>query len=264
MKTATIAIVLLAALSAGLTGVTVATVSRNRELAKRLEQPQASAPVSNNDRLRQLLEEKELAYIQLQDEYRQYQRERAGTNAPAIAPSAAAASTNAPIPYMERLRQNDPERYRQMIEQREQRRKQMDEWYRDQLAKLDERAQSAQSQQEAELANQIADTLAKLNELRDQWRALRDMPEDQRREAADQLQAQTRDAYRTLNELRELDRQVQLGNLARSIGYTDADAIQAFVDNITGIYQNTRYTIGRGGGGGGGGGNGGGGPPLPQ
>jgi hypothetical protein len=163
---------------------------------------------------------------------------------------------------LESIRQQDPERYKQIVEQREQRRKQADEWFQNQIEQLDGRAQAAPTQQEAELANQIADTLAKLNDLRAQWAAVRELPEDERRAASQQLQAETRDAYRTLNNLRDSDRQLQLENLARTLGYNDKNTIQGFVENVTGIYKNTEYNPGRAlggwGGGPGGGGPGGG------
>ncbi len=271
---------LVLALSLGVT--TLVSASRARDLAARLEQTEAdfqklktSKPnnpsATENDRLRRLLEDRELAYAQLHDELAQLNREAQ----PTPARSADAPRTTSGNPrstgqdrggqsWLDRIRQVDPERYKQLIEQREQRRKQTDQWYADQIAQLDERAQSSPSQREAELANQIADTLAKLNDLRQQWQAIRNLPDDERRVQSEQLRAETGDAFRTLNELRDRDRQTQLANLGRSVGYNDPNTVQGFVDSVTDIYKNTEYNPGPGFGGGGRGGWGGpGGPPSP-
>jgi hypothetical protein len=150
--------------------------------------------------------------------------------------------------WMERLRQEDPARFAQLQEERERRRQVAEEWYHDKLAALDHRAQTATTREEAELADQIANTLARAQELRAQWGALRDMPEEQRRTAIEQLQQETRDAYRQLHQLRDQDRQFQLSQLGQALG-TDPTR---FVESVTGIYKNTDYTPSRGGGWGGG------------
>ena len=249
-----------ALLCVSLSVATVYELNQSRNLQAQLEQAQGELDKANNTRvksppisdetLRQLLADKEAAYTKLSDEFAQLKRasQESPQRSPDLAPvlpgnrPASGARTNS---WLESIRQQDPERYKQIVDQREQRRKQADEWFQSQIARLDERAQAAPTQREVELATQIADTLAKLNDLRAQWTALRELPEDERRDASQQLQAETRDARQTLNDLRDRDRQMQLENLAHSIGYNDKNTIQGFVESVTGIYKNTEYNPGR-------------------
>lgn len=143
--------------------------------------------------------------------------------------------------WFERLKLEDPERYKQMQEERDKRRKQMDDWYQAQMTTLTHRAQNPQSPEEAEVAAQLASTLARLREMHDQWRAVRELPDDQRRDAARQLEEETRALYKNMGQLRDADRQVQLNNLARSIGYTDPAAMNSFAETVRSIYKNTEY-----------------------
>ena len=250
---------MLVLLSAGLATGVITAVNRNRELTAQLEQaqtpPSQATPPADAGRLRQLLEEQELANAVLREELAQLQR-GATNNTPSPAGSARASnldqarnprrdSGNA---WLDRLKQEDPERYKQIVQQREQRRKAADQSFQDTMDQLDQRAQSAPTQTEAELATQIADTLAKLNDLRQQRNALRSLPEDERTAQMQQLQAQTRETERTLRDLSEQDRTLQLQNYASTLGVTDPD----FVTGITGIYSNTNYRAIVGGGGRGG------------
>lgn len=196
--------------------------------------------------------------VRLREQVAALAEDRAGmTNWPAAPP---VANTNR-LSYMERLQRDDPERYKQIVAQREQRRKQMEQWYQDQLAALDQRAQTAPTKEEVDLATQISDTLAKIQQLRESWRAVRDLPEDQRDAAIEQLRTEQRDAYQTLNDLRERDRQFQLQQLAAQVGYRDAGSMAQFADAVQQIYKNTEYSPPRGGRGDG---SGGGGSPGPR
>ena len=236
-----------------------------------LQQLKQTPPKTNTSEvaaLRQQLYAKEAAYIKLEDSYRQLLRESNGTESASVAftspvstprEESAGTQTNR-LSWLERMQRDDPERYKQVVAAREQRRAQMDQWYQNQLSTLDQRSQTAQTKEEQTVASQLADTLNRLSELRDAWAAVRDLPEDQRAEATAQLRAETRETYQTLNDLRERDRAIQFENLARSIGYSDSSGIQSFVTSIQQIYKNTEYNPGRGGLGGGGGGGGGGGP----
>ena len=259
---------MLVLLSAGLATGVITAVNRNRELTAQLEQtqvtPSQTAPPTDAGRLRQLLEEQELANAVLREELAQLQR-GATNNTPSPAGSARASnpdqarnprrdSGNA---WLDRLKQEDPERYKQIVQQREQRRKAADQSFQDTMDQLDQRAQSAPTQTEAELATQIADTLAKLNDLRQQRNALRSLPEDERTAQMQQLQAQTRETERTLHILSEQDRILQLQNYGQELNLPDSD----FVSRIKDIYSNTNYRAIAGGGGFGGGGGRGGTPP---
>ena len=261
---------MLVLLSAGLATGVITVVSRNRELTAQLEQAQATqgqaAAPADAGWLRQLLEEQELANAELRNELGQLQRD-ATNNTPARAGAArASGSDQARNPrrdsgnaWLDRLKQEDPERYKQIVQQREQRRKAADQWFQDTIDQLDQRAQSAPTKVEAELATQIADTLAKLNELRQQWRALRSLPEDQQQIQAQDLAAQVRQTESQLRDLSKQDRELQLEKYALSLGVTDESGVQDFVNGVAGIYSNTNYRAIVGGGGFGGGGRGG--PP---
>jgi hypothetical protein len=263
---AVIAVVLIVLL-----GVATGVLSmRTVELRRQLEQ-ESSARHSDSktdakaELLRRALEDQEIAYAELRDDFLQLKRSaavRPASASPALPavrpePPPSPARGGDPVAWLDRIRSEDPEHYRQIMTAREERRRQTDDWYQDQLSRLDKRAQSSPSQQEVDLTTQIADTVAKLNDLRQQWDAVRALPEDERAAAAQQLQAETRMTYQQLNDLARQDRNVQFGNLFRNIGITDVNAVQGYVDNLNQILQDTRYAPPRGGGPGGPGGPGG-------
>lgn len=186
----------------------------------------------------------------------------------ALSATRAASGTNAVLganarqnrqSFMARLQQQDPERYKQIVAQRDERRKQVEQRYQDQLAALDQRAQTAQTQEEVDLTTQIADTLAKIQQLRQSWAVVRDLPEDQQGAATEQLRNDSRDAWTQLNTLRDQDRTMQLQQLAGQVGIKDPAGAQQLADSVQQIYKNTEYNAGPGRGPG----RDGGGPP-PQ
>lgn len=254
-----IALIILAALFAG---TTIFYANRAGDLRKQIAESTpviapSPAPPPNLEtaRLRKLLEERETAYIQLETAYRQLQRGETPTQEIATAAMPVASSSTNRLSWTERVKQEDPERYKQMMAERDQRRKQMEQWYQERVSALDLRAQNAPTQQEAELATKIADNLAKLHDLGQQWSSIRDMPDAQREAAIDALRTATRETYQNLRTLGQQDRQLQLQNLAQSVGYTSTTDIQKFTSAISSIYQTTDYTP-RGGGMGGGSGDG--------
>lgn len=163
--------------------------------------------------------------------------------APAANPPASTA-TNRPS-WIERIRQEDPERYKRMQEERDQRRQRVDALMQEQFGRLDERLQAAQTQEEADLINQISATLQKFDELRQKWEALRQLPENERRQQATQLGAESWQAWQTLSDLRAQDRSLQLQHLASQIGYRDTKDAGAFVDSVQRIYDETDVSAGR-------------------
>ena len=146
---------------------------------------------------------------------------------------------------LERSRQEDPARFTQVMEQREYRRQATDAWFQKTIATLEERARTTPSKDAAEVATEIASALAKLNDLRPRWDAVRQLTEDERRVAAQRLHAETSAVLATLKNLRERDRQIRLVDLARTLGYTDAAAISSFVNGVTSLDQDTDYNPGR-------------------
>jgi hypothetical protein len=236
-----------------LAGATVFYAHRASELRKQLQQPAPAvvspspAPPPNLEiaRLRKLLDEREAAYIQIEAAYRHLQRGETNAAAPSPAPAPVvvppAVATNR-LSWTERLKLEDPERYKQMMAERDQRRKQMEQWYQERVSVLDQRAATTSSQEEAELATKIAENLAKLHDLGQQWSSIRDLPEDQREAAIAPLRDATRETYQTLRTLGQLDRQLQLGMLAQSMGYTSASDKQKFINTVGAIYRSTDYT----------------------
>ena len=153
--------------------------------------------------------------------------------------------------YLDRIRQQDPERYQQIVQQMQQRQQQADQEYNDQTAGLVQRAQTAPTQDEADLVSQIADALDKINQLRQSRAALANLPEDQQQAQSQSINDQLRAAYAQLNDLRTQDRTLQLQQLAAQLGLKDS---QALVDGVAKVYKNTQYNPQRGPGGPGGGG----------
>lgn len=264
------AIIVAALLFATLTGASVYSTWQARGNAEKLlqaesqldqlKQSQSRDGGSDTATLRKLLDEKDAAYIELEDKYRQLSRQAPTQQTASVTPRPAdsnrggrgSGSNTNRVAWMDRLRQQDPERYQQMVTAREQRRQQADQAYQEQMAQLDQRAQTAATPDEAELATKIADTLDQINQLRQSWRDLQNLPEDQRQVQGQQLAQQTREAYQALGVLREQDRATQLQNLATQLGLQGQNA-QSLVEGVPQIYKNTQYTPqgGRGGGPGG-------------
>ena len=275
------ALVAAAILCVSLTTATVVQTSRARNLQSQLDEVQGKlsglhaahesgdSAVVPDEMLRQLLADKEAEYAELQQQYAELQHSISQPASGAADPTRVAASTSprrggqpgfqrGPAnAWLDRMRQEDPQRYQQIVAQREQRRQQAEQAFQDQLTELSTRAQNAPTQQEADLATQVADTLTKLNDLRTQMQAARNLPEEdpQRQTQIDQIAADMRIANQQLGDLRRQDRALQLQTLGKTLGLAD-DKTQALVDAIPQIYQNTRY--GQGGPGGGGGGRPGG------
>ncbi len=264
-----------AILCVSLTTATVVQTSRVTRLQTQLEEVQnelgklaathqpSDSVVVPDEMLRQLLADKEAEYAELQQQYTELQR--SVSQSPRSTESVRATASNSPRrggqvgftrnqanAWLDRIRQEDPQRYQQIVAQREQRRQQAEQAFQDQLAELDVRAQNAPTQQEADLATQVADTLSKLNDLRTQMQAARNLPEDdpQRQVQLDQLGQETRPLVQQLGQLRAQDRSLQLQTLGKTLGLDD-NKTQTLVDSVPQIYQNTRY--GQGGPGGGGG-----------
>jgi hypothetical protein len=279
-----VAVTVLVILVVTLGVTTLAFSKRLQDTSAQLEQAQARLQQlkgsgepglsGSEGRLRELLNQQEAANNQLRDEIARLKQDGATDFSPK--PAVAGDSASRPssggrggaAAWMDRLRQEDPERYKQIIQQREERRKTTDLRYQETIDQLDQRAQSAPTQAEADLVGQIADTLAKLNDLRQKWQAIRDLPDDQRQAQTAELAAQTRQTTDQLRDLSQQDRTLQLQKFARDLGVTDDNGVQSFVDGITSIYSNTniRAIIGGGGPGGGGRGDGAQGqtPPTPR
>lgn len=168
------------------------------------------------------------------------------TNAPA------AAATNR-LSWIERIRLDDPARYKQMMDEREQRRQQRDAFMQEQFSRLDDRLKTAQTQDEVELVNQLTATLQKMDELRGKWDVIQQLPEEDRQKQSQELRTESWQAFQTYRELRAQDRQIQLEHLASDLGYRDPKDVSTFVDSVQRINKETDASgrgmgMGRGGG----------------
>jgi hypothetical protein len=272
-----VAIIATTILCAALVWSNVATASRAREMKTQLEAKETElqklaasehSPTANPDTgLAEMIAQRDAEYAKLREDYDKLQQQL--TNAVPVA----ATTTNAPGPrfgrgnggpnaWLERLRLQDPERYQQMVAAREQRRQRVEEQNQEQMASLENRIQTAPTQEEVDLASQIADTLDKLGQLRQQMQALRDLPDDQRQAQMAELGPQFQALRQQLNDSRDQLRAQQYTQLATQLGLKGPDA-QTLAQSIPEILKNTQYSLpGQGGPGGfrgfGGGGNTGG------
>lgn len=161
------------------------------------------------------------------------------------------------VSWLDRLKSEDPDRYQRIVESREQRRQQIDQYFDNQFARFDERLQTAQSQEEIDLVNNLSETLARAEELRYEWEKLQQLPEEERREKGAELRTTSMETFQRLRELRAQDRTLQLRNYAASLGYSNPQDLNAFVAAIQRIEQETETGMGRFFGGGDGPGRGG-------
>ena len=98
------------------------------------------------------------------------------------------------------------------------------------------------------MATQISETLQKMNELRQEMSAVRQLPDEERQAQMAQLIPQMQEAAQQLNALREQDRTLQFYLLGKQLGLPDEKA-QGLAPTVQQILQNTQYGRGWGGGG---------------
>lgn len=215
------------------------------------------APTPDFEALRRELAEKEKRVAALRQQLAQQAQAEAQPAIVAPTNTVDNTTTNAATgerrSWLDRLREQNPERYKQIMEAREERRQRVDAFFQEQFDRLDERYAVARTQEEAELITQIADTLGRVEELRGQWEQIRQLPDEQRREAARKLGQESWETYQTLIQLRERDRQLQIRNLASQIGYRTPEEVEQFAQAIDRVYRETdtsmRRFMGWGGGG---------------
>jgi len=266
MNISRIVAILLAIGCIGLGAATLNLVQQNRELNSQLTTIDASRQATSHGEwggwserrggLRQALEAEQEANNELRQELARLKGEPPPPKpSPVPAPDfdAAAPRQNrgggGGDAWLERLKQQDPDRYKQVVADREQRRKDAQDWYDSTLDQLQARAQSPATPDEATLATQLADTLTKLNDLRQQMQAARQLPDEQRQAAMAELMPEMQTAWQDLTKLSEQDRQFQYVQLAKQLGLSE-DKAQTLATSIPTINQNTQY-MPRGGGGGG-------------
>ncbi|MEI6085594.1 MAG: hypothetical protein WCS70_15015 [Verrucomicrobiota bacterium] len=277
MKFSRILAILLAITCVGLGAATLNLIQQNQELNAQLtaidSARQANFPgmwpgdrAVQNGGLRQALESEQEANAELRRELAKLKGEPIPPKAtPPPAPTVDTTRQNrgsgGSEAWLEQIKQQDPERYKQIVAERDQRRKEAQDWYTETLGQLQARAQSPASPDEAALVTQISDTLAKLNDLRQQMQAARQLPDAERQAQLAQLMPEMQTAWQDLTKLREQDRALQYLLLGKQLGLSD-DKAQSLATSIPVIHQNTQYTP-RGSGGFGGSSNAGMQPPTP-
>jgi hypothetical protein len=198
----------------------------------------AATPQTDAD-FRRLLARKDAEIAELRrkldDAERQLDEKEQQNRALAAPPSGAPAENQQPqrSSWLARIREQDPDRYAQIMEARERRRQAAEEAFQEQLDRLHDRWDAARSEEEANLIAQINDTLLRLHDLREKIRAA--TTDEQRREIGGEL----RDTWRELADLRARDRQMQLDQLAASIGYTDDASRAQFLSAVDQIIRET-------------------------
>jgi hypothetical protein len=280
------AAIAVSALCVALAWSSVVTANRVRDLTAQIEAQDAEVQRLNSKKrgdsvknaaadadMGELLAKRDAEYQELREAYDKLREQLATAPTVNIATTSATTRTSfTQFPrrnnnnFLERIRQQDPERYKQVVQQIQQRQQQAAQDYDDQITGLAARAQAAPTPEEADLVNQIKDTLDKINELRQSRQALANLPEDQIQAQMQPINDQLREAYGQLTILRDKDRTSQLLDLATQLGLKGSEA-QNLADGVTQVYKNTQYHPPRGQGGPGGFGGPGGGPntsPQPS
>lgn len=262
MNLSRIIAVVLAIACVGLGAATLNLSQQNRELNTQLSAVDAarqavdSFPMSESrSGLRQALESEQVANAELRQELARWKGVPVASNtAPAVTTTTEAQPARGGTEgWLDRIKQQDPERYKQVVAERDQRRKDLQDWQAETLAQLAARAQSPSMPEEAALVTQISDTLTKLNDLRQQMAASRQLPDDQRQAQMAQLIPEMQSTWQQLTALRDQDRALQYLLLGKQLGLSP-DRAQSLATTIPTILQNTQYTPTRGGGPGWGGG----------
>lgn len=241
----------------------------NAELAQLREQRDGDEKARADEVtvLRKQLVQEKARYTKLRADYTSDTPSQPAGTVPAVAGGAGTPASSASTAardfrgqanaWMERLKTEDPERYQRMVQSREERQKAADKALQDQVTSLAQRAQATTNPTEADLITQIATTLDKINQLRQDRAAVANLPEDQQQAKTQEIHDQMQTAFQDLNNLRQQDQTLQMQKLAQSLGLPDSK-IPLLVDGVNNIQKNTQYPTGGGGHGGGtGGGRGG-------
>ena len=263
-KTAYALIGLLGVLAVILTATAISAVKHSQELNAQLEhaqtelqnvqsKPTGKTTTGSNEMLQKLLAEETAVNAELRKEIERLQNQATTlvTNLPAVVITTNTVTTtrfSRGSAWLERLRKDDPERYQQVVADRDQRRKEIDDWYASTQSQLAAQAQAAATPDEADLANQIAASLANLKDLRQQVQAANELPPDQQSAQLAQLMPQLQAAVQDMSQLRDQARTVQYQQLATQLGLSTANA-QTLVTTIPQILQSTTFTPPRGNGG---------------
>ena len=144
---------------------------------------------------------------------------------------------------IEQLKKEDPERYKRMVQSRQDRQKAAEQALTEQVTSLAQRAQATANPKEADIITQVATTLDQINQLRQSRSELHNLPPEQQQVQAQQIGEQLQQARQTLETLRQKDRAIQTENLATSLGL-QGSGVQTLVSGLEAIQKNTQYSAG--------------------
>jgi len=264
-----IAVVALTTLCAALVWSNVVTAGRARELKGQLEAEETKLKeLTARDRdaskrnvdtgMGELLAQRDAEYEQLHDDYDRLKEQLAAVRTVNVAiPAVTSTPTRVAFGgfqrrnmsnFLERVRLQDPQRYKEIVQRIQQRQQEAAQEYDDQMGTLAARAQNAATPEEADLLSQITDSLDKINQLRQSRAAVADLPEDQQQAQMQSINDQLRDAMQTLSQQRDQERTIQYQQLADQLKLNDADK-QLLSQTIPQILKDTQYNPPRGPGG---------------
>jgi hypothetical protein len=168
------------------------------------------------------------------------------------APASAAPDAGAGRPWLEELKTRDPERYRRMMDRREQARLDRANEFQSALARIEQRLEAIppegrtpRSQKEAELLEQMHSALQQLEQLGDKFQQARQLPEAERGPALQALQQQGMELYGQVVALKQQDRQMQLEQLAGQEGIPSSN-VPTFTQQVDQIVKETQPPSRRG------------------
>jgi hypothetical protein len=164
---------------------------------------------------------------------------------------------------MERMKTEDPERYAEMQQRREEFRQRMEQRTRDRADFLDAVDKTGMTSDQRANHEKLLETVARVNELTAQ---MMQSGGRGRGEEGEALRQEMGESMMALGQLYDSERQYLLETTAKAAGYSGGD-VSAFTEHIQSIIENTTMMPGMGGqrggrgGGPGGGREGGGAPP---
>jgi uncharacterized membrane protein YgcG len=264
-----VTVVVMTTLCAALVWSNVATSGRARELRAQLQARDAKIQelgatidrankMAADNGMGELLAQRDAEYEQLHEAYDKLKQHLAAASTVSVAiPAVTSAVARADVvpfgrrnmsAFLERIRQQDPQRYQEIVQRIQQRQQQAAQDYEDQMGTLAARAQNAATPEEADVLNQISDTLNKINQLRQDRAAAADLPPDQQQTQMQSINDQFRQAMQDLSTYREQERTIQYQQLADQLKLNDAEK-QTLVQAIPQILKDTSYSPQRGPGG---------------
>ena len=153
--------------------------------------------------------------------------------------------------WMERLREEDPEEFERIQEERNQRREQMEQRASDQVEFINSIPTNALTGEYLENHFALVERIEFLTEARAR------IADDPDSEESRELRGEMREQFRDLRDMMEIEREALVADLASGMGL-EGDEVAEFIDYLSYLNEMTSLSFGRRGGGFGGGPGGGG------